>query len=113
MTSTPLKKITQKFQFHWPLCIHDWFPPCRHCPAVQRLRGVPDAAAAGEAGDQASEPSAGRDRAGGGVQGAGAEAPEGGVREHAEVDDLPVQQAGAGAHGLDAFTVSSVGRREC
>lgn len=79
---------------------------CPHRSAVQRLRGVPDAAPAREAGDQASEPGVGRDRPGGGVQGARAEAPEGGVREHAEIDDLPVQQAGAGADGLHPFATS-------
>lgn len=82
--------MTEKFQICQLLDIHEWFPPCLHYSAVQRARGVPDAASAGEAGDQASEQSVGWDRPGGGVQGACAEAPEGGVWEHAEVNDLPV-----------------------
>lgn len=65
-------------------------PPVLPCVAVQRVRGVPDTASAGAAGDQTCEPGVGRNSPGGGVQGARAEASEGGVREHAEVHDLPV-----------------------
>lgn len=67
--------------------------------AVQCVCGMSDAASAGEAGDQEGEPSSGWDRPGGGVQGPGPQAPEGGVREHEEVHDLPVQQARAGSDG--------------
>lgn len=61
-----------------PILPRESFPVFR-CVAVQRVRGVPDTASAGAAGDQTSEQGVGRNSPGGGVQGARAEASEGGV----------------------------------
>lgn len=64
---------------------------------------MPITASAWEAGDKKSEQGAGWNCPGGWVQGSSPEASERGVREHAEIYDLPVQQAGTSTDGPGNF----------